>query len=114
MNTSPTGAEAEAVVVPAIAPSRASPMARLPPGGTEPASGAAERDSFSATALSDVVDRSLHAAVARFTLGLSPAALFEAYFDWAIHLTFSPGKRMQLADKAFRKGLRLANYIGRR
>ncbi|MBI1202995.1 MAG: alpha/beta fold hydrolase [Rhodopseudomonas sp.] len=78
----------------------------LEPGpGPEP-----ERDSYAVTALSDIVDRSTHAAAARFTAGLSPAALAEAYLDWATHLAFAPGKRLQLADKAWRKATRLANY----
>ena len=72
---------------------------------------AAERDSYSVTALADIIDRSLHAAAARFTLGLSPAALTEAYLDWATHLTFSPGKQLQLVDKAARKALRFSNYL---
>ncbi|MFY9836410.1 MAG: poly-beta-hydroxybutyrate polymerase N-terminal domain-containing protein, partial [Xanthobacteraceae bacterium] len=46
------------------------------------------------------MDRSLHAAVARFTGGLSPAALTQAYLDWATHLANAPGKRLQLIDKA--------------
>jgi polyhydroxyalkanoate synthase len=62
------------------------------------------------TALSDVMDRSAHATLAHFTLGLSPAALTEAYLDWATHLAFSPGKQLQLANKAFRKSLRLSTY----
>jgi polyhydroxyalkanoate synthase len=61
-------------------------------------------------ALADITDRSLHAAVARFTMGLSPAALTEAYLDWVSHLAFSPGKRFQLIDKATRKAVRFANY----
>ena len=69
-----------------------------------------ERDSYSVTALADVTDRSLHAAVARFTGGLSPASLANAYLDWAAHLAASPGKRMQLIDKAMRKSLRFGNY----
>jgi hypothetical protein len=44
------------------------------------------RDSYVVTALADITDRSLHAALARFTLGLSPAALAAAYLDWAAHL----------------------------
>ncbi len=71
------------------------------------------RDSYAVTAFADVIDRSLHAAAARFTMGLSPAALGEAFFDWAIHLTFSPGKRLRLIDKATRKSLRLANQARR-
>jgi polyhydroxyalkanoate synthase subunit PhaC len=69
-----------------------------------------ERDSYSVTALADVTDRSLHAAVARFTGGLSPAALGAAYLDWATHLANAPGKRLQLVDKAIRKAMRFANY----
>jgi polyhydroxyalkanoate synthase subunit PhaC len=72
-----------------------------------------DRDSYSVTALADVTDRSLHAAAARFTGGLSPAALTQAYFDWAIHLAVAPGKRLRLVDKAARKVLRLASYVYR-
>lgn len=71
------------------------------------------RDSYAVTAFSDIIDRSLHAAAARFTMGLSPAALAKAYMDWATHLAFSPGKRLQLVDKATRKAVRFANYAGR-
>ncbi len=68
------------------------------------------RDSYAVTAFADIIDRSLHAALARFTMGLSPAALAEAYHDWATHLTFSPGKRLQLVNKGTRKAVRFANY----
>ena len=73
----------------------------------------ADRDSFAVTALADFTDRSLHAAAAHFTAGLSPAALAQAYLDWATHLANAPGKRMQLVDKALRKAVRFANYAGR-
>ena len=69
-----------------------------------------ERDSYAATALGDIVDRSVHAATARFSGGLSPAAMIEAYMDWAIHLAASPGKQVLLTQKAARKALRLARY----
>ena len=72
-----------------------------------------ERDSYAVTAFSEIIDRSLHAAAARFTMGLSPAALAHAYLDWATHLIFSPGKRLQLVDKATRKAVRLVNYACR-
>jgi len=62
------------------------------------------------TASADNIDRSLHAAAAGFTFGLSPAALAEAYFDWASHLAFSPGKRAQLVNKAVRKSIRFGAY----
>jgi polyhydroxyalkanoate synthase len=53
-------------------------------------------------------DRLLHATVGRYTLGLSPAALWLAYADWAIHLAAAPGKREQLLEKAVRKWVRLS------
>jgi hypothetical protein len=61
-----------------------------------------DRDSFAVTAFADLTDRSLHAGVAHFTAGLSPAALAQAYLDWATHLANAPGKQMQLVDKAMR------------
>jgi len=63
--------------------------------------------------LNDVADRALHAGVARFTGGLSPAALSGAYWDWAVHLAASPGKQMLLAEKAWRKAMRLGGYAAR-
>src|SRR5690242_3705741 len=72
-----------------------------------------DRDSYSVTALADITDRSLHAALARATGGLSPAALGSAYLDWAVHLAGAPGKRVQLFDKAVRKSIRFANYATR-
>ena len=70
-------------------------------------------NSYAVTAVAEIIDRSLHATIARFTLGLSPAALAKAYFDWATHLAVSPGKRLQLVDKAARKSVRFANYAFR-
>ncbi len=61
--------------------------------------------------LANVLDRSLNYARSRLTLGLSPAALAEAYFDWLVHLAAAPGKQLQLSQKALRKWLRLAHYM---
>jgi len=78
-----------------------------------PADASFIRDSYAATAFADVVDRAVHAGTARFTGGLSPIALSDAYMDWASHLAFSPGKRMQLTEKAMRKWIRFANHAAR-
>ncbi len=93
--------KARAFSSPPIAPVQTSTMERE------------DRDSYSVTALADITDRSLHAALARFTGGLSPAALGSAYLDWAVHLAGAPGKRLQLLDKAIRKSVRFANYAMR-
>ena len=72
------------------------------------------RDSYAATAFAEIVDRSMHATTARFTAGLSPIALADAYLDWASHLAFLPGKRSQLAEKAVKKLVRFGNYVAQR
>ena len=54
------------------------------------------------------LDRSLHAAAARLTGGLSPTALVGAYMDWATHLASSPGKQGDIAEKAAENLARLA------
>jgi polyhydroxyalkanoate synthase len=71
------------------------------------------RDSYAATAFAELVDRSMHAATARFTAGLSPIAFTGAYLDWASHLAFLPGKRSRLVEKAVKKMLRFGNYAVR-
>jgi polyhydroxyalkanoate synthase len=45
------------------------------------------------------------------THGFSPVTLAQAFSDWAMHLTVSPGKRLQLAAKGARKYLRLIDYL---
>jgi polyhydroxyalkanoate synthase len=72
------------------------------------------RDSYAATAFAEIVDRSMHAATARFTAGLSPIAFADAYLDWASHLAFLPGKRMQLVEKAIKKIFRFGNHAMQR
>jgi len=72
-----------------------------------------EEDSYSATAFSEVMDRSTRAMVARMTLGLSPAALTAVWTDWALHMLGSPGKQMRLVEKAARKAVRFGQYAGR-
>ena len=57
-----------------------------------------------------ILDKTLHAAIARFTGGLSPYALMGAYSDWAAHLAASPDKRAQLLQKALNKYVRLSSY----
>src|SRR6516164_3909205 len=56
------------------------------------------------------LDRPLHAAVARFTLGISPAALSQAYIDWLQHILFSPDKQFALAELATRQWARYFDY----
>jgi polyhydroxyalkanoate synthase len=58
-------------------------------------------------------DRPLHAATARLTAGVSPAALAQAYTDWAQHLLMSPDKQIELVEKTARKWSRYLEYCPR-
>ncbi|QOZ28499.1 alpha/beta hydrolase [Bradyrhizobium sp. CCBAU 51753] len=57
------------------------------------------------------IDHLVHAAMARWTGGLSPASLALAFADWQLHLAASPGKRLELALKALGDGLRFARMV---
>lgn len=63
-----------------------------------------------AEVVTEFLDRATHAGMAKLTKGLSPAALAGAYLDWLAHLSTSPGKQIEITQKAFRKWLRLARY----
>ncbi|MBF9047478.1 alpha/beta fold hydrolase [Rhodobacterales bacterium LSUCC0031] len=56
------------------------------------------------------LDRAANAHLARFTLGVSPYGLSSTFFTWWAHLLGSPGKQVQLMEKATRKAMRLAIY----
>ena len=63
------------------------------------------------TRFADRFDRTIHANMARATGGISPSALALAYADWAVHLATSPGKQLQLMNKAMRKSQRLGRFV---
>ena len=107
------GAAAQGSNVTALVTGRAhkakSPPAPAPIDGPAPF----ERDSYASTALQEIMDKSVHAMAARLTAGLSPSGLAGAYADWLVHLSTSPGKQLQLMEKAAKKAVRLTNYAGR-
>jgi polyhydroxyalkanoate synthase len=63
---------------------------------------------------SERLNRAVHALQARFTLGASPATLWNAFSDWAVHLANTPGKQIELVEQAVHNGARLADYLQRR
>ena len=93
-----------------LAARRESRARRLLPVDSPRAAFAPEEPADALDRLAETVDRGVHASIAKLTLGLSPAALAEAYLDWAAHLAFSPGKQGQLLGKATRKWARLARF----
>ena len=50
---------------------------------------------------------------ARGTGGLSPAVGLLAWYDWALHLSLSPGKQRSLLEKSLQKQQRFARYAMR-
>lgn len=57
------------------------------------------------------LDRLAHAWLGRLTLGVSPASLMSAYFDWFAHMAISPGTQAQLAEKAVREALQFTLHF---
>jgi polyhydroxyalkanoate synthase subunit PhaC len=66
---------------------------------------------YASSQLAESLDRSLHYFISRFTLGISPIGLSEAYFDWLIHLWGSPGKQVQLWNEAVSNSVKLMHYL---
>ena len=46
------------------------------------------------------IDEMVHQHISKAALGFSPISLALAYADWAMHLAVSPGRQMELAQKA--------------
>ncbi|MCK8465537.1 alpha/beta fold hydrolase [Aliiroseovarius sp. S1339] len=58
------------------------------------------------------LDHAIKAHLARFTMGVTPFGLSSLFFDWWVHLAGSPGKQVQLMEKAMRKAAQLAITTG--
>lgn len=59
------------------------------------------------------VDRLSHALLAAFTTGISPISLLQAWQDWLLHLSLSPGKQGEVCAKAVEKVARLNDFLFR-
>ena len=59
------------------------------------------------------VDRLSHAWFAAFTAGISPISLLQAWQDWLLHLSASPGKQAEVSAKAVEKVARLSDFLFR-
>ncbi len=58
----------------------------------------------------DALDRTLRAAMAKLTSGVSPYAASEAWVDWAAHLAFAPGRQAELIGHAQKNMFKLAAF----
>ncbi|MEO1291275.1 MAG: alpha/beta fold hydrolase [Pseudomonadota bacterium] len=80
-------------------------MTTLPPEFDEPLEEAVP-DRYGTRSL----DRAFQAHLARFTLGISPGGMGPRTLAWLSHLAMSPGKQIQLVEKAQRKLARFGIY----
>jgi polyhydroxyalkanoate synthase len=76
------------------------------PAAEQPAPEQAAADA--AASRFDNSDRLLHAALARLTGGIAPAALLLAYSDWLIHLAAAPARRLEIGAAALQAAERCA------
>jgi len=88
-------------------------ITNFPTEAVEPpaADGAEPIAAHDPAAAADAIDRSFHAALARFTGGLSPAALALAFADWQLHLLASPGKQAALIGHALQNAMQFVDAL---
>ncbi|MFP4404223.1 PHA/PHB synthase family protein [Rhodosalinus sp.] len=58
----------------------------------------------------ETLDRATRALQARLTGGVSPHAAWSAWLDWAAHLARSPGRQLELAERAARNAWKVTSH----
>jgi polyhydroxyalkanoate synthase len=56
------------------------------------------------------LDRIARALMARNTGGVSPFSAWQAWSDWALHLSRAPGRQAELVERALGNAVKLAEY----
>lgn len=59
---------------------------------------------------STALDHFFKAALARLTFGITPIGMAKVWFDWSLHLSFSPSKQLQLLEKAQELSVKFTQY----
>lgn len=60
--------------------------------------------------LYDKIDRASRAMLARVTAGISPHSIMATWMDWAVHLSRSPGRQLELAERAAANYAKLSQH----
>ena len=76
-----------------------SPCLPAPRARSQGSEGATVGRNLPALTSTQDIDCAVRAGIARLTGGLAPSALAGAFFDWAVHLAASPGKRSELVGR---------------
>lgn len=79
-------------------------------GTARPQPDAPAREDATAADVAQRLDSEFHAAIGRFTAGLSPTSLAMAWLDWSMHLAGSPARRIELANLAWLNAARGAAF----
>ena len=72
-----------------------------------------KRSEVGADHVHQTLDRGARAAMARLSGGVSAHAFIEAWTDWAFHLGHSPGRQMELAERAQQNAMKLLTLASR-
>ncbi|MDP3898095.1 MAG: alpha/beta fold hydrolase [Mesorhizobium sp.] len=59
------------------------------------------------------LDRGVRAAMARLSGGVSLHSFIDAWADWAFHMSASPGRQLELAERAGQSALELARHLAK-
>ncbi|MDE4061460.1 alpha/beta fold hydrolase [Phaeobacter gallaeciensis] len=102
MNTENKAAEGQETGV----PNRPAPLPEAMPAEVSQQS---EHDP--AAEIGDLLDKEARSKLAKLTGGLSPAAIMRVVGDWSIHLAVSPGKQMNLWNKAVSGAADYGRYL---
>ncbi|MDX1742045.1 MAG: alpha/beta fold hydrolase, partial [Ruegeria sp.] len=87
-------------------------MTELPPGKpiAEDKTTGAEPEPDTEDHPYEKLDRATRAVLARATAGVSPHSIMATWMDWALHLSRSPGRQLELAERAAKNLAKLSVY----
>ncbi|MDJ1009263.1 MAG: alpha/beta fold hydrolase [Paracoccaceae bacterium] len=59
----------------------------------------------------DKLDRATRAALAQATAGVSPHSIMATWMDWALHLGRSPGRQLELSERAAQNAAKIGEQV---